>query len=190
MSNNNFLSIVYVYRDDDFDQGDGLRNLSFSINNIFENIKRNNLLSAIKIYLVEWGANLEKPITRKLFLKDEFIHSLVYVPILSKDYEEKNFFNTCIAMNALIRRCESDFFLTCVGRTFFNNVFNKFEAMSASVKINESIVPRFGDIIPAPLATPASFIILLPMVISSYANLGFVSVVIIADAVFIQINLF
>ncbi len=132
MSNNNFLSIVYVYRDDDFEQGDGLRNLSFSINNIFENIKRNNLLSAIKIYLVEWGANLEKPITRKLFLKDEFIHSLVYVPILSKDYEEKNFFNTCIAMNALIRRCESDFFLTCVGRTFFNS--NTFDNLISFLK--------------------------------------------------------
>lgn len=122
MIDKNFLSIVYVYRDDDFEQGNGIKSLSFSINNIFENIKRHNLLSSTKIYLVEWDANLKKPITRKLFLKDAFVENLIYVPILSKDHREKKIFNTCIAMNAVIRRCDSDFFLTCVGRTFFNDI--------------------------------------------------------------------
>ena len=51
---------------------------------------------------------------------------------------------------------------------FFLVRFLKYlEGKSASVKINESIVARFGAIIPEPFATAASLIIVLPTTISS-----------------------
>ena len=67
---------------------------------------------------------------------------------------------------------------------------SKFEFISAFVNIKESIVARFGAIIPDPLATPQIFISSSPTIISSYATFGFVSVVIIADAILSQYILF
>ena len=51
------------------------------------------------------------------------------------------------------------------------------------------MVAILGAIIPEPFAIPESFIVLFPILHSSYANLGLVSVVRIDDAALNQINL-
>ena len=80
--------------------------------------------------------------------------------------------------------------LNVFAAAFLSKDFKIFEDKSASVNMNESMVAKFGAIIPEPFAIPQILIVLFPIVISSYANFGFVSVVIIAEAVFNQINLF
>ena len=80
--------------------------------------------------------------------------------------------------------------LKLLATDFFNNCFKIFELISAFVKIKDNIVARLGAIIPEPFAIPAILITLFPTLNSSYANFGLVSVVIIAEAIFTQINLF
>ena len=58
--------------------------------------------------------------------------------------------------------------------------------MSALVKMNDNIVAKLGAIIPEPFAIPQILINSSPTIISSYASFGFVSVVMMADAIFIQ----
>ena len=58
--------------------------------------------------------------------------------------------------------------------------------MSALVNINDNIVARLGAIIPDPLAIPQILINSSPIIISSYATFGLVSVVIIAEVLFSQ----
>ena len=79
--------------------------------------------------------------------------------------------------------------LNVVATTFFNIAFKNTAGMLASVKINANIVAILGAIIPEPLAIPDILINLLPILHSSYASFGLVSVVIIALAALNQTNL-
>ena len=71
-----------------------------------------------------------------------------------------------------------------------SKLFKKTDGISASVKTNESIVPRFGAIIPDPFAIAEILISLFQTLHVSKANFGLVSVVIIDEAALNQINLF
>tara|TARA_B110000902_G_C13946523_1_gene451906 strand:+ start:363 stop:644 length:282 start_codon:yes stop_codon:yes gene_type:complete len=75
-------------------------------------------------------------------------------------------------------------------KTLCKYLFSTTEEISASVKIKENIVAKLGAIIPEPLAMPDILTTLSPIFISEDATLGLVSVVIIAEAIFIQISLF
>ena len=80
--------------------------------------------------------------------------------------------------------------LNVFAKTLFKYLFKVTEEISASVNMNENMVAKFGAIIPEPFAIPAILTFLSPNLISIKATFGLVSVVIIAEATFIQINLF
>ena len=72
--------------------------------------------------------------------------------------------------------------LKVLSKLFFKANFNKCFEIFKSVKINPSIVPMLGKIIPEPLAIPAILIFFLFMKKEFLLNFGIVSVVIIALA--------
>ena len=57
--------------------------------------------------------------------------------------------------------------LNVFATALFKRDFNKFELISALVKIKDSIVAKFGAIIPEPFAMPQIFINSSPKIISS-----------------------
>ena len=116
------LEIVYVYKDDRFEGEDGIKNLSFSINNIAQHIYKNNCKNSIIINVVEWKADENNPIINKIFINQKFSSIIKYTPITKEIIGDDNKFNTCKAFNVAISRTKSKFFMLCVSRTFFNDL--------------------------------------------------------------------
>ena len=96
---------------------------------------------------------------------DDVSNNAITIRTLPIKLDENNFANIEVRGEAFISKSD----------------FNKFEFISALVKINDNIVARLGAIMPEPLAIPEIFINSSPIIISSYANFGLVSVVIIAE---------
>ena len=116
------LEIVYVYKDDRFEGEDGIKNLSFSINNIAQHIYKNNCKNSIIINVVEWKADENNPIINKIFINQKFSSIIKYTPITKEIIGDDNKFNTCKAFNVAISRTKCKFFMLCVSRTFFNDL--------------------------------------------------------------------
>ena len=116
------LEIAYVYKDDGFEGTSGIRNLSFSINNIANQLYKNNCENKAIINIVEWEGDEKNPIINKIFINKKFSSLIKYTPITKKITGNDNVFNTCAAYNVPILRTESKFFMLCVSRTFFNDL--------------------------------------------------------------------
>ena len=111
------LNIIYVFKNDNFEGKEGIRNLSFSINNICKNIKKSNYSGKIKITLVEECKSFKQQlVSSKLFIEEE---NLKYINHLLVTNEKNQDFNSCKCFNYAFKNIKSEFSLWLVGRIFF-----------------------------------------------------------------------
>lgn len=119
MKKENLLNFVYVYKLDNFEGSMGLKNFSFSIDNLSRNIINNKLSEEVKITIVEWNYDQSNSIINNLYIKDKYKKIIDYIPI-TKKLSKNNNFNSCTSMNVAINRINSKFFLNCPSRTFIS----------------------------------------------------------------------
>ena len=126
MENNkkNLLEFLYIYRNDNFEDGEGIRSLSFSVNNVAKLIIKNKLEKEISIKIVFWDtAKNSEIITKFNFFDKNYAILIKYLFLDKKILGKKNkIFNSGLAINEALKKINSDFFIFLVGRTYFNDL--------------------------------------------------------------------